>query len=82
MSRKVNTTIYLDAEQIERLKLLSKEKGKPMAELIRDGIDMVLNEFTDTKSVDVNAEIDETLIVLGRVERILLWIARKLGYEE
>lgn len=48
MSRKkVATTIYITAEQDKLLKLLSQATGMPMAELIRQGIDHVLDRYKD-----------------------------------
>ena len=48
MSRKkVATTIYITAEQDKQLKLLSQATGMPMAELIRQGIDHVLDRYKD-----------------------------------
>ena len=29
-----------------------------------------------------DAKLDEMLTILGRVEKVLLWVARKMGYEE
>ena len=42
-SRKIATTIYITAEQDRKLKLLSESMGIPMAQLIREGIDLVLD---------------------------------------
>lgn len=39
---KVSTSVYLEEEQLERLEQLSKRTGKPVAALIRDGIDLAL----------------------------------------
>jgi len=48
MSRKkVATTIYITSEQDTQLKLLSQATGMPMAELIREGIDYVLERYKD-----------------------------------
>lgn len=48
MSRKkVATTIYITNEQDKQLKLLSQAMGLPMAELIRQGIDHVLERYQD-----------------------------------
>lgn len=40
--RKVATTVYITGEQAELLKLLSAHTGRPVAEYIREGIDLVL----------------------------------------
>lgn len=48
MSRKkVTTTIYITNEQDKQLKLLSQAMDVPMAELIRQGIDHVLERYKD-----------------------------------
>jgi len=41
--RKLMRTIYLDVEQIERLRKLSAKTRVPQAVYIRDGLDLVLN---------------------------------------
>lgn len=38
MDRAVKTTVYLDADDYERLKRISKAKGRPTAELVREAI--------------------------------------------
>ena len=45
--RKVATTIYITADQDRTLKLLSQATGMPMAELIRQGIDHIIDRFKD-----------------------------------
>lgn len=45
--RKVATTIYITSEQDRLLKLLSQATGMPMAELIRHGIDHVIERYKD-----------------------------------
>jgi predicted DNA-binding protein len=45
--RKVATTIYITLDQDRQLKLLSQATGMPMAELIRQGIDHVLERYKD-----------------------------------
>lgn len=44
-SRKVATTIYITAEQDRQLKLLSQSTGTPVAQFIREGIDLVLEKY-------------------------------------
>jgi predicted DNA-binding protein len=39
---KISTTVYITAEQNERLKLLHEKTKVPVAEYIRQGIDLVL----------------------------------------
>jgi predicted DNA-binding protein len=43
--RKISTTIYITPEQDERLKLLHRRTKVPVAEYIRQGIDMVLDHY-------------------------------------
>jgi len=43
--RKISTTIYITPEQNERLKLLHDRTRVPVAEYIRQGIDMVLDHY-------------------------------------
>jgi hypothetical protein len=41
--RKVSTTIYITPEQNEQLKLLHEKTKVPIAEYIRQGIDLILD---------------------------------------
>jgi predicted DNA-binding protein len=43
--KKISTTIYLTPEQNERLKLLHERTKVPVAEYIRQGIDLVLEQY-------------------------------------
>jgi len=43
--KKVSTTIYITPEQSERLKLLNDRTKVPVAEYIRQGIDLVLEKY-------------------------------------
>lgn len=45
--RKVSTTIYLEPMQFDLLRLLAQRTRLPMAELIRDGSDMILRAYAD-----------------------------------
>ncbi len=48
MARKmVSTTVYITREQSERLKQLSERTKVPVAEYIRQGIDLVLKKHQD-----------------------------------
>ncbi len=48
MSRKkVSTTVYITDEQNERLKQLSARTKVPVAEYIRQGIDLVLEKYAE-----------------------------------
>ena len=42
--KKVSTTIYITPEQSEQLKLLHSKTKVPVAEYIRQGIDLVLEQ--------------------------------------
>ena len=41
--KKISTTVYITPEQDERLKLLNQKTKVPVAEYIRQGIDLVLD---------------------------------------
>ena len=43
--KKISTTVYITPEQNERLKLLHDRTKVPVAEYIRQGIDMVLDQY-------------------------------------
>jgi predicted DNA-binding protein len=43
--KKISTTIYITPEQNETLKLLNKKTKVPVAEYIREGIDLVLEKY-------------------------------------
>lgn len=45
--KKVSTTIYIEPEQLEMLKVLNERTKVPMAEYIREGIDLVLRKHAD-----------------------------------
>ena len=48
MSRKkLSTTVYITPEQNERLKSLHERTKVPVAEYIRQGIDLVLEKYAD-----------------------------------
>ena len=44
---KISTTIYITAEQAERLKQLHARTKVPVAEYIRQGIDLILEQNRD-----------------------------------
>jgi predicted DNA-binding protein len=46
--KKITTTIYITPEQNEKLKLLHGKTKVPIAEYIRQGIDLVLQRHSDT----------------------------------
>ncbi len=45
--KKISTTIYITPEQNELLKLLNQKTKVPVAEYIRQGIDMVLEKYKE-----------------------------------
>lgn len=45
--KKISTTIYITPEQNELLKLLNARTRVPVAEYIRQGIDLVLEKYKD-----------------------------------
>jgi len=45
--KKISTTVYITPEQNERLKLLNRKTKVPVAEFIREGIDLVLDRHRD-----------------------------------
>ena len=46
--KKISTTVYITPEQNERLKLLHDRTKVPVAEYIRQGIDLVLEKYRGT----------------------------------
>lgn len=48
MSRKkISTTVYITPEQLDKLKVLNEKTKVPVAEYIRQGIDLVLEKYKD-----------------------------------
>jgi hypothetical protein len=47
MSKKITTTIYITEDQQRLLKELNKRSKVPVAEYIREGIDLVLKRYED-----------------------------------
>jgi len=45
--KKVSTTVYITKTQAETLKLLHERTKVPIAEYIREGIDLVLKKHSD-----------------------------------
>lgn len=45
--KKVSTTIYITVEQREQLKILHERTKVPIAEYIREGVNMVLGKYAD-----------------------------------
>jgi hypothetical protein len=49
--RKASTTVYLPEEQLDALKTLSARVNRPMAELIREGVDLALEKHAPDSGV-------------------------------
>lgn len=45
--KKISTTIYITPEQDEKLKLLNRKTKVPVAEYIRQGIDLILEQHKE-----------------------------------
>jgi len=45
--RKISTTVYLTPDQDRQLRLLHERTRVPVAEYVRQGIDMVLQRYQD-----------------------------------
>ncbi|MGC3999127.1 MAG: ribbon-helix-helix domain-containing protein [Anaeromyxobacter sp.] len=43
--KKISTTVYITPEQSERLKVLHERTKVPVAEYVRQGIDLVLEKY-------------------------------------
>jgi len=61
--KKISTTVYITPEQGEALKLLHQRTRVPVAEYIRQGIDLVLEKYRGTLPGQL------TLDDLGREKR-------------
>jgi predicted DNA-binding protein len=46
--KKISTTVYITPEQSDRLKVLHERTKVPVAEYIRQGIDLVLEKYRET----------------------------------
>jgi predicted DNA-binding protein len=55
--KKISTTIYITPEQNELLKLLNQKTKVPVAEYIRQGIDLVLAKYKDQLPGQVTFEL-------------------------
>lgn len=52
--RRISTTVYLDDEQLDDLKAISRRTMIPMAAIIRQGINMVLLRYEDEEKEDAD----------------------------
>ena len=50
MSKKMTTTVYITEKQQDRLRELNKRFKIPVAEFIRQGIDLILKKYEDRLS--------------------------------
>jgi hypothetical protein len=48
MRKKISTTVYITPEQDAQLKLLHQKTKVPVAEYIRQGIDLVLEKYKES----------------------------------
>lgn len=56
--KKLSTTVYITPEQDERLKLLHARTRVPVAEYIRQGIDLVLQKYRAALPGQVDLGLD------------------------
>jgi predicted DNA-binding protein len=56
--KKVSTTVYITPEQSERLKALHERTKVPVAEYIRQGIDLVLDKYAASLPGQVNLSFE------------------------
>ncbi len=59
MSKKLATTIYITEKQQNRLKELNDKLKIPIAEFIRQGIDLILKRYEEQLSGQMSFPIDE-----------------------
>lgn len=65
--RKIATTVYLTMEQDTRLKEIQRQTGRSMAELVRQGVDLVLERY---QSLGTPAEAEDPVSIrLGKTVR-------------
>jgi predicted DNA-binding protein len=60
--RKISTTVYITPKQDEQLKILSQRLGRPVAEFIREGIDLAVKRYSQhlPKQLDLLGEPEES----------------------
>lgn len=58
MSKKISTTIYITEKQQEQLKELNNKFKIPIAEFIRQGIDLILKKYKDQVSGQMQLPFD------------------------
>ena len=65
MGKKVLRSIYLDIEQIEKIKKLSEKTKVPQAVYVREGLDLLLHKYAK--------EIDNKLLQTSNSNLGLVW---------
>ena len=55
--KKISTTVYITPEQDARLKALHERTKVPVAEYIRQGIDLVLDKYRDQRPGQVDLRL-------------------------
>ena len=76
--RKVSTSVYLDASQVEGLRELSNRTGAPVAVLVRRGVDRVLE---DSKRALISWEqLLTPEILAGLTPAEIIVLANRLGH--
>jgi hypothetical protein len=58
--KKISTTVYITPEQNDLLKVLNQKTKVPIAEYIREGIDMVLDKYQNQLPGQLSLLGDET----------------------
>jgi hypothetical protein len=58
--KKLSTTVYITPEQDARLKLLTGRTKVPVAEYIRQGIDLILEKYRDQLPGQVDLHLRST----------------------
>lgn len=64
--RKVSTTVYITEEQNELLKRLHEETKVPIAEYIRQGIDLILERHRKNAAVERQLSFEALLVSRGK----------------
>ena len=59
MPKKLATTIYITRKQQDRLKELNERSKIPIAEFIRQGIDLILDKYEENLSGQLNLPFKE-----------------------
>ena len=59
MPKKLATTIYITVKQQERLKELNERSKIPIAEFIRQGIDLILSQYEKNLSGQLQLPLKE-----------------------